>query len=436
MPLPIIAIIGRPNVGKSTLFNRLIKRPQAIVDDRPGITRDRLYSQCSWNGVDFMLVDTGGLLVGTEDPLAIKVTEQALIAIEQADVIVFLLDAKTGLQDEDIRIARDLRKSKKRVIIVPNKVDDVKDEYSASEFYSLGIKDVYTISSANGRNIGDMLDAMVEGLPKSDQIEPDTETKVAIVGRPNVGKSSLINTMTGRIVTIVAPIPGTTRDAIDTRAEYNGEEFLLIDTAGLKKKNIYKDNLEFYTSLRTLRAISRCDIAVVVIDSIDGLVVGDLRIANEAAEQFKGIIFAVNKWDIYEKDINSADQIRKSMVEKAPLFSYVPILFTSALTGLRVHKVWETIKLVSEERKKRIPTAELNEFIKGLVESNPPPARGGRFIKIFYVTQPEGDPPTIIFFSNYPQFIEISYIRFLENRIRDRYNFIGTPLKMIFKARK
>jgi GTP-binding protein len=435
LALPVVAIIGRPNVGKSTLFNRLIRRQQAIVDDIPGITRDRLYVPTTWNGVDFMLTDTGGLLVGTEDPLAQKVTEQAKIAIGQADVIVFLLDAKAGLQDEDLRIARDLKRSSKRVIIAPNKVDSAKDEPDASEFYSIGIGDVYYISASNGRNIGDLLDAIVEDLPKETVEEPTDDIRVAIVGRPNVGKSSLINTMTGRNIAIVAPLPGTTRDAIDTRVEHDGKHFLLIDTAGLKKKNIYKDNLEFYTSLRTVRALTRADIAVLVIDSLDNLVVGDLRIASEAAELFKGLMFAVNKWDLFEKDENSADLIRKAIVERAPLFYYVPILFISAKTGLRVHKVWETINLVNEERKKRIPTAELNEFIRRLVDSNPPPAKAGRFIKIYYVTQAEGEPPTFIFFSNHAKYIETPYVRFLENRIRDRYGFTGTPLKMIFKAK-
>jgi GTPase len=436
LAVPIVAIIGRPNVGKSTLFNRLIKRPHAIVDNMPGVTRDRLYRATSWNGVEFMLVDTGGLHVGDADPLAQQVTAQARIAIDQADVIVFLLDAKTGLQDEDVRISRDLKRSGKRVIIAPNKVDDTKDEYAANEFYSLGFKDVFPISSANGRNIGDFLDAVVEGLPKEPVDESTEDIKVAIVGRPNVGKSSLINAMTGRNVTIVAPIPGTTRDAIDTRCEYGDKKILLIDTAGVKKKNIYKDDLEFYTSLRTMRAITRADIAVVMIDSIDNLVVGDLRIATEAAEQYKGLIFVVNKWDIFEKEENSADLIRKAIKDRAHLFSYVPILFISAKTGLRVHKVWETIEIVSEERKKRIPTGELNAFIGKLMEKNPPPAKAGRFIKVFYVTQAEGEPPTFIFFSNHAKYVEIPYIRFLENRIREQYGFIGTPLKMIFKSRK
>jgi GTP-binding protein len=435
LTLPIVAIIGRPNVGKSTLFNRLIRRQQAIVDNVPGVTRDRLYVSTTWNGVDFMLTDTGGLLVGTADPLAQQVTEQAKIAIEQADIIVFMLDAKVGLQDEDLRIARNLKRSPKRVIIAPNKVDSAKDEPDASEFYSLGIKDVYFISAINGRNIGDLLDGIVRDLPRSMVEEPTKDIKVAIVGRPNVGKSSLINAMTGRNIAIVAPLPGTTRDAIDTRVEHEGSHFLLIDTAGLKKKNIYKDNLEFYTSLRTVRALTRADIAVLVIDSLDNLVVGDLRIASEAAELFKGLIFAVNKWDLFEKDENSADLIRKAIVERAPLFYYVPILFISAKSGLRVHKVWETIEQVNDERKKRIPTAELNEFIGKMVENNPPPAKAGRFIKIYYVTQAEGEPPTFIFFSNHAKYIETPYIRFLENRIRDRYGFVGTPLKMIFKAK-
>jgi len=402
----------------------------------PGVTRDRLYRPTNWNGIDFMLVDTGGLLVGTDDPLAASVTKQAKIAIEQADVVVFMLDVKVGLQDEDLQISRDLQRAGKRVIIAPNKADTANAEIDANEFYSLGFKEIHPISSANGRNIGELLDAIAAELPQGGADEFAEDVKVSIVGRPNVGKSSLINGMTGKNITIVAPLPGTTRDAIDTRFEYDGGKYLLIDTAGLRKKNIYRDNLEFYVTLRTLRAISRCDIAVVVLDSMDGLVVGDLRILNEAAEQYKGLIFVVNKWDLYEKDENSADEIRKAIIEKAPIFSYVPILFISAKTGLRVHKVWETIKAVARERKKRIPTAELNKFVTDLVESHPPPARGGRFIRIFYATQSDGDPPTMVFFSNNPKFIEIPYIRFLENRLRERYGFMGTPLKMIFKMRK
>lgn len=436
MPLPIVAIVGRPNVGKSTLFNRLIRRQQAIVDDMPGVTRDRLYRPTTWNGVDFMLVDTGGLWVGEADPLAVKVTEQARIAIEQADTIILLLDVKVGIQEEDLRIARELKRSGKKVLIVPNKVDDLKDESPATEFYSLGFKEVHPVSAENGRNIGDLLDAIVNSLPKGGSDEFEEDIKVAIVGRPNVGKSSLINAMTGSTVTIVAPLAGTTRDAIDTRFEINGKKYLLIDTAGIRKKNIYKDNLEFYTMLRTMRAISRADIAVVALDSMDGLVIGDLRIATEAADMFKGIIFAVNKWDIYEKEIDTADKIRSAIIEKAPLFHYVPVLFISALTGLRVHKVWEMITQVDRERKKRIPTAELNAFIEEMVETYHPPAKGGRFIKIFYVTQAEGDPPTFIFFTNYPKYIENPYIRFLENRIREKYGFMGTPIRLVFKARK
>ena len=436
MPLPIVAIIGRPNVGKSTLFNRLMKTHQAIVDDTPGITRDRLYRQCYWNGVDFMLVDTGGLLVGDDDPLGVMVTEQAKIAMDQADTIIFLLDSKTGLQEEDIIIARDLKRSGKDVIIVPNKVDAENDESSAAEFYSLGFKSLVPVSASTGRNIGDLLDAIVHGLPKSDGEEYKEDIKVAVVGRPNVGKSSLVNSMTGQNITIVSSIPGTTRDAIDTRYEIDGRKYLLIDTAGLRKKNIYEDQIEFYTSLRTLRAIARCDICVLLIDATEGLVAGDLRVATEAADLFKGIIFAVNKWDTVEsKDSDIGDVWRQAILEKAPLFTFVPIIFISAMTGQRVPKVWEIIHQVSLERKKRIPTAELNQFLEEIVEQHPPPAKGGRHIKIFYMTQSQGDPPTFIFFSNNPKFIDKPYIRYIENKIRDKYGFVGAPLNLIFKHR-
>lgn len=433
MSLPIVAIIGRPNVGKSTLFNRLVKTRQAIVDSTPGITRDRLYRQCSWNGVEFMLVDTGGLLVGADEVLEAKVTEQARIAVDQADVVVFLLDSKVGALEEDLRIARDLKRSAKKVIIAPNKIDDPSHEAAASEFHALGFKMVIAVSALNGLNIGDLLDAIVENLPSGREDEFHEDIRVAIVGRPNVGKSSLVNAMTGENVTIVADLPGTTRDAIDTRYELNGCRYVLIDTAGLKKKNKYKDQLEYYTTLRTLRAIARCDITVIVIDSIDGLVTGDLRIANEAAELFRGITFAFNKWDAVEKDQLTADRLRRAVAEKAPSFSYVPVLFISALTGQRVSRVWESIHKISLERKKRIPTSELNKFVERIIERRPPPARKGKFIKVYYITQPEGDPPTFIFFCNHPKLIDKSYIRYLENRIREGYGFEGTPIKLIFK---
>jgi GTP-binding protein len=435
MSLPIVAIVGRPNVGKSTLFNRLVKTRQAIVDDTPGITRDRLYRQGSWNGVEFMVVDTGGLHVGSDDVLAAMVTDQARIAMDQADVIVYMIDAKIGALEDDVRIMRDLKKTAKKVILVPNKLDDPSRESEASEFYSLGFENMIPVSALNGLNCGDLLDAIVEGLPRSEPEIETGETRIAIVGRPNVGKSSLTNAMTGQSITIVADLPGTTRDAIDTRFEIDGRKYILIDTAGLKKKNIYKSQLEYYTTLRTLRALSRCDIAVVVIDSIDGLVTGDLRIATEAVELFKGLIFAFNKWDIAEKDELTADKLRRAVREKVPTLSYAPVLFVSALKDVRISKIWESVDNISAERKKRIPTSELNNFIQDLVERRHPPARKGKFIKIYYVTQPEGDPPTFIFFCNHPRLIEKSYIRYLENRIRETYGFMGTPIKMIFKLR-
>lgn len=436
MPLPIVAIIGRPNVGKSTLFNRLVRTHQAIVDDTPGITRDRLYRRCSWNGVDFMLVDTGGLLVGADEVLEAKVTEQARIAVEQADVVIFLVDARVGVLEDDIRIARELKRSKKTVIATPNKIDDPGQEHLAAEFHSLGFELPVSISALNGLNTGDLLDRVVQSLPAGGEDEFREDVRVAVVGRPNVGKSSLVNALTGDDVAIVADLPGTTRDAIDSRYEVDGRKYVLIDTAGLKKKNIYKDQLEYYTTLRTMRALARCDIAVVVIDSNDGLVAGDLRIANEAALLGKGIIFAFNKWDMVEKDEFTADRLRKAVAEKAPSFSFVPVLFVSALTGQRVPKIWEVIHGISLQRKRRIPTSELNKFIQDIIERRPPPARSGKFIKIFYATQPDGDPPTFLLFCNHPRLIERTYVRYLENRIRDNYGFEGTPIRMTFKQRK
>jgi GTP-binding protein len=436
MSLPVVAIIGRPNVGKSTLFNRLVRTHQAIVDDTPGITRDRLYRRCSWNGVDFMLVDTGGLLVGADDVLEVKVTEQARIAVEQADVVIFIVDSRVGVLEDDIRIARELKRARKKVIVAPNKIDNPDQEPLAAESHSLGFESSVPISALNGLNTGDLLDEVVSHIPAAGEDEFVEDIRVAIVGRPNVGKSSLVNALTGTDVAIVADLPGTTRDAIDSRYEIDGRKYVLIDTAGLKKKNIYKNQLEYYTTLRTMKALGRCDIAVLVIDSNDGLVAGDLRIASQAAGLGKGIVFAFNKWDMVEKDEFTADRLRRAIAEKAPSFSYVPVLFVSALTGQRVLKIWNVLHEISLQRKKRIPTAELNKFVQDIVERKPPPAKSGKFIKIFYVTQPDGDPPAFLFFCNYPKLIDKPYIRYMENRIRDNYGFEGTPIKMVFKQRK
>jgi GTP-binding protein len=382
-----------------------------------------------------MLVDTGGLLAGSDDTLDAKVTEQARIAVDQADVIVFLIDSRVGALEGDLQIARDLKKSAKRVIIAPNKVDDPSQEAASAEFYSLGFESLIPISAINGLNTGDLLDAITEGLPRSAQEELSEDTRVAIVGRPNVGKSSLVNAMTGQNVTIVADLPGTTRDAIDTRCEVDGSRYLLIDTAGLKKKASYKSQLEYYTALRTLKAIGRCDIAVVIIDSNDGLVAGDLKIAGEAAELYKGIIFAFNKWDAVEKKDQTADGLRRAVAERAPSFAFVPVLFISALTGLRVDRVWKTIEEISQERKKRVETSDLNKFITDVLERKPPPARGGKFIKVYYATQADGDPPTFVLFCNYPDLIDTSYTRYLENQLRAAYGFKGTPIKLILRRR-
>lgn len=436
MSIPLVAIIGRPNVGKSTLFNRLVKSNQAIVDDTPGITRDRLYRQCAWNGVDFMLVDTGGLLVGADEALEALVSEQARVAMDQADLILFMIDSRVGILEDDLRIARDLKKAGKNVIIVSNKVDDPSQEFASSEFYSLGFAELVPVSALNGLNSGELLDSIVAKIPGSEHDEAQGETRVAIVGRPNVGKSSLVNAMIGREVAIVADLPGTTRDSIDTSCRFENVEYLLIDTAGLKKKSVYKDQLTYYTALRTLRAISRCDIAVVVIDAIDGLVTGDLKIANEAADLYKGLVFAYNKWDLAKKDDRTAEEIRRAAAEKAPSFAHVPMLFISALTGLRVVKVWQTVREISAERKKRVDTSELNRFLEKMTERRPPSARQGKMVRIYYATQAEDEPPTFVFFSNYPKLIDSSYARYLENRIRETFGFNGVPIKLIFRRRK
>jgi GTP-binding protein len=433
----IVAIVGRPNVGKSTLFNRIIGERDAIVDPQSGVTRDRHYGEAQWNGKKFTVIDTGGYVPESKDVFEAAIREQVWIAIEEADVIVFVVDGITGVTPLDVEIAKILRQTNKKVVLAVNKIDNEKSEIYTAQFYELGVGEPFPISALHGRKIGDFLDEVVKDLPSVDGEEKNEEDqiKVAIVGQPNVGKSSFVNAVLGENRTIVTDIPGTTRDSIDTQFEYNGNRFLLIDTAGLRKRSKIKESIEFYSAIRALKALQRCDVAVVMLDATCGLERQDLRIIGEAAELKKGIVIAVNKWDLVEKDANTALEYEHALKSRLKVFDYVPVVFISAKTKQRIFKVLDLAKVVHDERAKRIKTSELNKVLFPIVKETPPPAVSGKEIKIKYVTQVKSSPPVFAFFANFPDDIPEHYKRFLENKIRENFGFIGVPLTIIFKRK-
>ena len=433
----IVAIVGRPNVGKSTLFNRIIGERDAIVDPQSGVTRDRHYGEAHWNGKKFTVIDTGGYVPESKDVFEAAIREQVWIAIEEADVIVFVVDGITGVTPLDVEIAKILRQTNKKVVLAVNKIDNEKSEIYTAQFYELGVGEPFPISALHGRKIGDFLDEVVKDLPSVDGEEKNEkdQIKVAIVGQPNVGKSSFVNAVLGENRTIVTDIPGTTRDSIDTQFEYNGNKFLLIDTAGLRKRSKIKESIEFYSAIRALKALQRCDVAVVMLDATCGLERQDLRIIGEAAELKKGIVIAVNKWDLVEKDANTALEYEHALKSRLKVFDYVPVVFISAKTKQRIFKVLDIAKVVHDERAKRIKTSELNKVLFPIVKETPPPAVSGKEIKIKYVTQVKSSPPVFAFFANFPDDIPEHYKRFLENKIRENFGFIGVPLTIIFKRK-
>lgn len=433
----IVAIVGRPNVGKSTLFNRIIGERDAIVDPKSGVTRDRHYGTAEWNGKKFTIIDTGGYVPDSDDIFESAIREQVQIAIDEADVIIFLVDALSGVTPIDIEIAKILRQTKKKVILAVNKIDNEKLEILSSQFYELGLGDPFPISAMHGRKVGDFLDEVVKDFVESNGQEEENKNqiKVAIVGQPNVGKSSFVNAVIGENRIIVTDIPGTTRDSIDTAFKYNDSEFILIDTAGLRKKSKIKESIEFYSAIRALKAIERCDVAVVMLDATCGLERQDLRIIGEAAELKKGIIIAVNKWDLVEKNSNTALEYEHALRERLKVFDYIPIIFISAKTKQRIFKVLDLAKIVYEERNKRIKTSELNKVLFPIVKETPPPAVSGKEIKIKYVTQVKTSPPVFAFFANFPDDIPEHYKRFLENKIRQHFGFVGVPLTIVFKKK-
>jgi GTP-binding protein len=434
MKIPIIVIVGRPNVGKSTLFNRLIGKREAIVDGISGVTRDRNYGEVEWNGKKFQLIDTGGYVPVSEDLFETAIREQVEIAINQADAIIFLVDVRSGINPMDEDIAGLLRSSNKKYFLLANKVDTEKFEPMAAEFYKFGVEKIYDISALVGRKIGDFLDDLTAEFPESHKFEEDTRLKIAIVGRPNVGKSSLTNALLGFDRSIVTDIPGTTRDSLDSVMKYYGEEMVLVDTAGLRKKKRIEESIEFYSMLRALRAIGECDVAVIVIDATVGLENQDQKIIDEAIRWKKGIIIAVNKWDLIEKETDTSRRFELAIKDKLGRTNYTPVIFISALTKQRIFKLVELAKDISAERKKKISTAELNNILLEDIKKNPPPStHTGREVKIKYITQVGDNYPVFLFFSNYPKDIPDHYKKFLENKIREHFGFNGVPFTLSFK---
>lgn len=436
MQLPVVAIVGRPNVGKSSLFNRLIRQRLAIVDSISGVTRDRNISLCDWSGRYFYIMDTGGMVPGTDDVMEKLILEQAELAMDEADVILLLVDCKTGITDIDSLIARKLLRTKKPVILGVNKADNERLELESNEFYSLGMNKLFAVSAANGHGVGDILDEIVDHLPDDIPDEVDDGTiKVAVVGRPNVGKSSFVNRLLGVERHIVSDMPGTTRDSIDSVFTHGDKSYTLIDTAGLRKKSRVKESIEYYTTLRSFRAIQRCDVALILLDANEGLNFQELKIIDEVAEAGRAMVLAVNKWDIFEKDEHSAKIYARQLQEAVPTFRYIPSIFISALSGQRVKKTLTLIDTVYAEYQKRLETSELNKFLEEAVKRQPPAAVKGKWIKFYYITQPETAPPKFVIFTNYPKLIQEAYHRYLTNRLRERFGFVGVPIRLKFKAR-
>lgn len=437
MKKPILAIIGRPNVGKSTLYNRIIRKRDAIVDDQPGVTRDRKYADADWAGVAFTLIDTGGYLPDKENLIHQAVVNQVHLAVNEADVIVLVLDVTTGITSLDAEVANILKRSNKPVVIAVNKVDNRERELDAMEFYQLGMGDPIPISALGGRNIGDFLDKVVEKFPRltPEEEKTDETIKIAVVGRPNVGKSSFVNALLGEERHIVTEIPGTTRDAIDSPFKHYGQDFLLIDTAGLRKRSKVKESVEYFSTVRTFAGIHRCDVAVVIIDATEGLTDQDKNIIEEAVKFKKGILLAVNKWDLIEKDTYTAKEFEADIREEIPFASFVPIIFISALTRQRVFKVVESVKNIYQERQKKIKTSELNQYFEPILAQTTPAAVAGKEIKIKYITQVKNSPPIFAFFCNFPDLIKSNYKAFLERKIREQYGFVGVPVTIVFRRK-
>lgn len=438
MGKPIVAIVGRPNVGKSTLFNIFANSRISIVEDTPGVTRDRLYADTEWLDNEFMMVDTGGIEIMNTDKIAVSIRQQAQIAIAEADVILFVCDARAGITHEDAEVAKMLRQSKKPIVLAINKADSPKQEMEIFEFYNLGIGEPIPVSAANHLGLGDLLDAVVEKFPETSAYGEDgneDEIKVALIGRPNVGKSSIFNTLVGEERSIVSDVAGTTRDAIDTPVIREGQKFLFIDTAGMRRKARIDEPIEKYSIIRSLRAVDRSDVVLMVIDAIDGITEQDKKIAGYAHEAGKGIVLVVNKWDLYDKDNTSTLRYIENLRRELVFMQYAPVVFVSAMTKQRIHRLPEVIHYVAEQNAMRISTSVLNQVVEDAIAINPPPTEKGQRLKILYATQVKIKPPTFVIFVNEPEIMHFSYQRYLENKLREAFGFEGTPLQMIIRGK-
>ena len=437
MAKPIVAIVGRPNVGKSTLFNRIAEKRVSIVDDTPGVTRDRIYADAEWTGHEFALVDTGGIDFDENDALLPAMRNQAKLAMEEADVILFVVDGKVGITEVDQQIVGMLRTAKKPVVLAVNKVDSIKGIPDSYEFYGLGLGEPIAVSAVNALNLGDLLDAIIKELPTEVEVadEPDT-IRVAVVGRPNVGKSSLVNALLGEERLVVSNIPGTTRDAVDTYFKQDGVTFVFVDTAGMRRRGKIDAALERYSVIRSLRAIDRADVVLMLIDAAEGVSEQDKKIAGYVHESGRASVLVVNKWDLVPKDGKTSLRYTETMRQELGFMQYSPVVFLSALTKQRVSRIPEVVKYVAEQHAMRVSTSLLNQVVRDAVGINPPPSDRGRKLKIYYATQASVKPPTIVFFVNDPELMHFSYLRFLENKLREAFGFEGTPLKLVVRPRQ
>lgn len=432
----IIAIVGRPNVGKSTLFNRLVEQRKAIMHDESGVTRDRHYGYGEWNGKHFTVIDTGGYVTGSEDKFEVSIRKQVELAIEEASVILFMVDVETGITGLDKEFANVIRTSKKPVLLVANKADNQERTYAASEFYALGIGEVYPVSSANGSGTGELLDDLIEHFEeKGDENPEEGIPRLAILGRPNVGKSSFLNALLGNERSIVTDEAGTTRDSIDSRYRMYGKDFILVDTAGIRKKSRVSENIEFYSVLRALQALEESNVCIIILDAERGLEAQDMNIIGLAHRHNKGIMIMVNKWDLVEKTSKTADQFKKVIAERLGEMSYIPVIFTSVINKQRIFQAIEKAMEVYENLKKKISTSKINDVMLKEIEKYPPPAVRGKYIKIKYITQLPGKSPAFAFFCNYPQHIRHSYQRYLENKVREHFGFEGVPIRIYFRKK-
>lgn len=432
----VVAILGRPNVGKSTLFNRLIGERKAVVDDFPGVTRDRNYGEVIWGRDTFTLVDTGGYMPESGERLTDAVSAQVEVALNEADLALMVVDARTGPVDYDEIMARMIRDSKKPYILVVNKVDGDLDEADAAMFYRLGLGDPTSVSAINGRQSGDLLDLIISMLPEGEADEErDEPPKIAIVGRPNMGKSTLVNQIVGAERVVVSNIPGTTRDAIDLPMTRDGRDFILIDTAGLRRRTKLKEQVEYYSSLRTSESLERCDVAIVLVDATEGCTVQDVKIIDRALELGKGVVIGINKWDIVPKDHKTSDEMSREIVQRFTNLAHYPIVFGSALTGQRAWRMIEEALLVADRRATRISTGDLNAFLLEINETTSPPTKNGRIFRMTYCVMPKASPPTILFFTSRPKDVPEHYKRFLENRLRQAFDFLGTPIRIVFRKK-